>query len=378
MDTNLIGLLSKNSKLVNLYTGDVYRYIEQIGDSQFVKAVLQAEEKWNKYKLIYECVPEKEIVVDATELVPSDKVPFLTTKGKKLFDVRNMDIVTYTRNKETIKARVVYLDGGKEDKDTVFTFVGQEGQDISDTGKGYTAEQFANDFNEKKRAVKRISVEDGAFAEIDTRFNIIEHEVKEKKVKTLKKITFEKAYKPLNSSGLRRRLSKIGFYYKDEKAYKKLSLWALKVKKEKEVAVTEDVVRDIISGINKEACIERFSYLEAYNIAKQIYVFDVKHNYQIELANIKRKATIDVTEEEKAYTSSNIERLEKEISDCDEKLEELNRFRKTILEDYKKEIMAEKAERRKTKKPLFNSFNYKSKKVENSDISENSSEEKIA
>ena len=140
MDINLIGLLTKGSKLVNMYTGDVYTFVEQIGKSQFIKAVLKAEEKWNKYKLIYEEVPEKELTVDATELVPNDKIPFISVKGKKLFEVRNMEIVSYTRKKETIKARVVYLGKGKEEKDTVFTFVGQEGQDISDTGKGYTAE----------------------------------------------------------------------------------------------------------------------------------------------------------------------------------------------------------------------------------------------
>ena len=74
-------------------------------------------------------VPEKELIVDAAELVPNDKIPFISVKGKKLFDVRNLDIVTYTRKKETIKARVVYLGKGKEDKDAVFTFVGQDGQE---------------------------------------------------------------------------------------------------------------------------------------------------------------------------------------------------------------------------------------------------------
>lgn len=306
MDTNLISLLTKGSKLVNLYTGNVYLFIEQVGDSQFVKAVLQAEEKWNKYKMIYEDVPEKELIVDAAELVPNDKIPFISVKGKKLFDVRNLDIVTYTRKKETIKARVVYLGKGKEDKDAVFTFVGQDGQDISDTGKGYTAEQFANDYNTKKKAVKRITVEDGFFAEIDTRFNVIDIDTAkdEKKKVSVKKISFKKVYKPLNASGLRKRMKKLGFYYKDEKAYKKLSLWAIKVKKQEEVAITEEYVRRLASENSQEYKLSKYSYFEAYNIAKQLFVLDAKHNYQIELANIKRKATIDVTEEEKAYTKA--------------------------------------------------------------------------
>lgn len=376
MDTNLISLLTKGSKLVNLYTGDVYLFIEQVGDSQFVKAVLQAEEKWNKYKMIYEDVPEKELIVDAAELVPNDKIPFISVKGKKLFDVRNLDIVTYTRKKETIKARVVYLGKGKEDKDAVFTFVGQDGQDISDTGKGYTAEQFANDYNTKKKAVKRITVEDGFFAEIDTRFNVIDIDTAkdEKKKVSVKKISFKKVYKPLNASGLRKRMKKLGFYYKDEKAYKKLSLWAIKVKKQEEVAITEEYVRRLASENSQEYKLSKYSYFEAYNIAKQLFVLDAKHNYQIELANIKRKATIDVTEEEKAYTKANIERLDKEIADCDSKLDELNGFRKTILDDFKKEIAAEKAEKNKAKKKVR-----KSKSIKNSDVSdEKNADEKIA
>ena len=352
MDKNLIGLLAKGSKLVNLYTGNVYKFIEQDGDSQFVKAVLQGEEKWNKYKLIYEESPEKEMRVDAAELVPADKIPFISTKGKKLFDVRNMDIVTYKKGKDTIKARVIYLDGGKEDKDTVFTFVGQEGQDISDTGIGYTAEQFANDYNAKSKAVKRISVEDGFFAEIDTRFNVIEKAEKPKKVKQPSKLfATKKEYKPLSISASRKRIKKLGFYYKDEKAYKKLSLWAIKIKKLTEEAVSEEFVRDLIGGKADVNVLDKFKYLEAYNIAKQLYVFEAKHNHQIELANIKRKASIDVTEEEKAYTSANIERLEKEIADCDDKLAELNGFRKTILEDYNKEMAALKKEKNSKKKP---------------------------
>lgn len=376
MDTNLISLLTKGSKLVNLYTGNVYLFIEQVGDSQFVKAVLQAEEKWNKYKMIYEDVPEKELIVDAAELVPNDKIPFISVKGKKLFDVRNLDIVTYTRKKETIKARVVYLGKGKEDKDAVFTFVGQDGQDISDTGKGYTAEQFANDYNTKKKAVKRITVEDGFFAEIDTRFNVIDIDTAkdEKKKVSVKKVSFKKVYKPLNTSGLRKRMKKLGFYYKDEKAYKKLSLWAIKVKKQEEVAITEEYVRRLASENSQEYKLSKYSYFEAYNIAKQLFVLDAKHNYQIELANIKRKATIDVTEEEKAYTKANIERLDKEIADCDSKLDELNRFRKTILDDFKKEIAAEKAEKNKAKKKVR-----KSKSIKNSDVSdEKNADEKIA
>lgn len=376
MDTNLISLLTKGSKLVNLYTGDVYLFIEQVGDSQFVKAVLQAEEKWNKYKMIYEAVPEKELIVDAAELVPNDKIPFISVKGKKLFDVRNLDIVTYTRKKETIKARVVYLGKGKEDKDAVFTFVGQDGQDISDTGKGYTAEQFANDYNTKKKAVKRITVEDGFFAEIDTRFNVIDIDIAkdEKKKVSVKKISFEKVYKPLNASGLRKRMKKLGFYYKDEKAYKKLSLWAIKVKKQEEVAITEEYVRKLASENSQEYKLSKYSYFEAYNIAKQLFFLDAKHNYQIELANIKRKATIDVTEEEKAYTKANIERLGKEIADCDSKLDELNGFRKTILDDFKKEIATEKAEKNKAKK-----MGRKSKSIKNSDVSgEKNADEKIA
>ena len=375
MDTNLISLLTKGSKLVNLYTGDTYSYIEQVGNSQFVKAVLQAEEKWNKYKMIYEEVPEKEMVVDAAELVPNDKVPFISVKGKKLFDVRNLDIVTYTRKKETVKARVVYLGEGKEEKDTVFTFVGQEGQDLSDTGKGYTAEQFANDFNTKKKAVKRITVEDGFFAEIDTRFNVasIDEKRNEHKNIPIKSISLKKEYKPLNASGLRKRLKKLGFYYKDEKAYKKLSLWELKIKKKEEIAVTEHYVREIASSNIPDVKLTKFTYFEAYNIAKQIYVLDAKHNYQIELANMKRKASIDVTEEEKTYTHLNIERLDKEISDCDSQLTELNEFRKSILTDLKKEIAAEKAARSKNKKMVS-----KEQKIEKSSVSEKSADEKIA
>ena len=354
MDINLIGLLTKGSKLVNMYTGDVYTFVEQIGKSQFIKAVLKAEEKWNKYKLIYEEVPEKELTVDATELVPNDKIPFISVKGKKLFEVRNMEIVSYTRKKETIKARVVYLGKGKEEKDTVFTFVGQEGQDISDTGKGYTAEQFANDYNSKKRAVKRISVEDGFFAEKDTRFNVVDISTKrsQKKHPSFKKILSEKEYKPLNASGLRKRMKKLGFYYKDEQAYKKCNVWARVVKKEKDVAVTEQYIKDLVNDNAQEHKLSRFSYFEAFNMAKQLYVLDAKYNYQIELANIKRKADIDVTEEEKAYTRANLDRLNKEISDCDENLAELNGFRKAILSDRKKEIKADREARIENKRML--------------------------
>lgn len=354
MDINLIGLLTKGSKLVNMYTGDVYTFVEQIGKSQFIKAVLKAEEKWNKYKLIYEEVPEKELTVDATELVPNDKIPFISVKGKKLFEVRNMEIVSYTRKKETIKARVVYLGKGKEEKDTVFTFVGQEGQDISDTGKGYTAEQFANDYNIKKRAVKRISVEDGFFAEKDTRFNVVDISTKrsQKKHPSFKKILSEKEYKPLNASGLRKRMKKLGFYYKDEQAYKKCNVWARVVKKEKDVAVTEQYIKDLVNDNAQEHKLSRFSYFEAFNMAKQLYVLDAKYNYQIELANIKRKADIDVTEEEKAYTRANLDRLNKEISDCDDNLAELNGFRKAILSDRKKEIKADREARIENKRML--------------------------
>ena len=354
MDINLIGLLTKGSKLVNMYTGDVYTFVEQIGKSQFIKAVLKAEEKWNKYKLIYEEVPEKELTVDATELVPNDKIPFISVKGKKLFEVRNMEIVSYTRKKETIKARVVYLGKGKEEKDTVFTFVGQEGQDISDTGKGYTAEQFANDYNSKKRAVKRISVEDGFFAEKDTRFNVVDISTKrsQKKHPSFKKLLSEKEYKPLNASGLRKRMKKLGFYYKDEQAYKKCNVWARVVKKEKDVAVTEQYIKDLVNDNAQEHKLSRFSYFEAFNMAKQLYVLDAKYNYQIELANIKRKADIDVTEEEKAYTRANLDRLNKEISDCDDNLAELNGFRKAILSDRKKEIKADREARIENKRML--------------------------
>ena len=354
MDINLIGLLTKGSKLVNMYTGDVYTFVEQIGKSQFIKAVLKAEEKWNKYKLIYEEVPEKELTVDATELVPNDKIPFISVKGKKLFEVRNMEIVSYTRKKETIKARVVYLGKGKEEKDTVFTFVGQEGQDISDTGKGYTAEQFANDYNSKKRAVKRISVEDGFFAEKDTRFNVVDISTKrsQKKHPSFKKLLSEKEYKPLNASGLRKRMKKLGFYYKDEQAYKKCNVWARVVKKEKDVAVTEQYIKDLVNDNAQEHKLSRFSYFEAFNMAKQLYVLDAKYNYQIELANIKRKADIDVTEEEKAYTKTNLDRLNKEISDCDDNLAELNGFRKAILSDRKKEIKADREARIENKRML--------------------------
>ena len=354
MDINLIGLLTKGSKLVNMYTGDVYTFVEQIGKSQFIKAVLKAEEKWNKYKLIYEEVPEKELTVDATELVPNDKIPFISVKGKKLFEVRNMEIVSYTRKKDTIKARVVYLGKGKEEKDTVFTFVGQEGQDISDTGKGYTAEQFANDYNIKKMAVKRISVEDGFFAEKDTRFNVVDISTKrsQKKHPSFKKILSEKEYKPLNASGLRKRMKKLGFYYKDEQAYKKCNVWARVVKKEKDVAVTEQYIKDLVNDNAQEHKLSRFSYFEAFNMAKQLYVLDAKYNYQIELANIKRKADIDVTEEEKAYTRANLDRLNKEISDCDDNLAELNGFRKAILSDRKKEIKADREARIENKRML--------------------------
>lgn len=355
MEKNLIRLLSKGSKLINLYTGDVYKFVEQIGDSQFVKAVLQREEKWNKYKLIYEVEPEKEMTVDSTELVPGDVIPFISVKGKKLFCVRNMDIVTYTRNKETIKARVIYLDGGEDIKDAVFTFVNQDGEDISDTGVGYTAEQFANDYNSKNKAVKKISVEDGLFAEIDSRFN--DFDIKDKgKTSTPKKNinikkVFEKTYKPLTITGLRKRIKKLGFYYKDKMAYKKLSMWAIKVKKQTENAITEDFVRNIISGRSEVKKLDGFKYLEAYNIAQQLYVNDCKHKDQIELANIKRKSTIDVTEEEKAHTKANLERLEKEISNYDNRLSELDRFRKSILQDSTKEIrvLKEKKHTRKTK-----------------------------
>ena len=387
MDKNLIGLLANGSKLVNLYTGDVYKFLEQEGDTQFIRAILQSEEKWNKYKMVYEDVPEKEMRVDSAELVPGDKIPFISVKGKKLFDVRNMDIVTYTRNKETIKARVVYLDGGNEDKDTVFTFVGQDGKDISDTGKGYTAEQFANDFNKKKKAVKRIVVEDGFFAEKDTRFNLAEIAEKAPKIEatTSTVVTTKKAYKPLNISGLRNRLKKLGFYCKDQTAFTKLSFWDMKVKKKKEIAVTEQLLilfnssdeskldelrmndpalyEQVIEIRNNK--LEQYKFIEAYNVVKQLLIQETKQNCQVELANIKRKASIDVTDEEKAYTSTNIVRIEKQIEECDKKLDELNGFRKTILEDYNKELEAVKAIKDARKKTGHNKgglFSAKNKK----------------
>ena len=147
-----------------------------------------------------------------------------------------------------------------------------------------------------------------------------------------------------------------------------------KGKKQEEVAITEEYVRKLASENSQEYKLGKYSYFEAYNIAKQLFVLDAKHNYQIELANIKRKATIDVTEEEKAYTKANIERLDKEIADCDSKLDELNGFRKTILDDFKKEIAAEKAEKNKAKKKVR-----KSKSIKNSDVSdEKNADEKIA
>ena len=351
MNINLIGLLAKGSTLVNLYTGDKYSFIEQEADTQFIKVKLFEEEKWNKYKLIYEVEPAKELRVDASELVPGDMIPFVNLKGKKMFDVRNMDIVTYTRNKETIKVRVIFLEKGKEDKDTVFTFVDQNGNDISDTGSGYTVEQFANNFNTKRRAVKRISVEDGFFAEVDRRFNEVNKTDPFEK-KKVKKVDIPKEDKPLTISGLRNRLTVLGFYYKDEVAHTILNPWKKIVRKEKEILVTEDFVKQVISDRDMDR-IERLKFIEAYNIARQLYVHDVKHKYQVELGNIKHKASIDVTEEEKAFSQQNMDRLEAEIESCDKMLTELHGYRKSIIEDLKKEVAHNKAEKRKNKKPLF-------------------------
>ena len=351
MNINLIGLLAKGSTLVNLYTGDKYSFIEQEANTQFIKVKLFEEEKWNKYKLIYEVEPAKELRVDASELVPGDIIPFINIKGKKMFGVRNMDIVKYTRNKETIKVRVIFLDKGKEDKDTVFTFVDQNGNDISDTGSGYTVEQFANDYNPKRRAIKRISVEDGFFAEVDRRFNEINKADPFEK-KKVEKVKVPKEDKPLTISGLKNRLTILGFYYKDEVAHTMLNPWKKYVRKEEEILVTEDFIKKVISDREMDR-IERLKLIEAYNIARQLYVHNVKHNYQVELANMKHKATIDVTEEEKAFSNQNIERLEAEIESCDKMLLELHGYRKAIIEDLKKEISNYKEEKRQNKKPLF-------------------------
>ena len=61
---------------------------------------------------------------------------------------------------------------------------------------------------------------------------------------------------------------------------------------------------------------------------------------------------LPATEEEKAYTRANLDRLNKEISDCDDNLAELNGFRKAILSDRKKEIKADREARIENKRML--------------------------
>ena len=111
--------------------------------------------------------------------------------------------------------------------------------------------------------------------------------------------------------------------------------------------------------------LEQYKFIEAYNVVKQLLIQETKQNCQVELANIKRKASIDVTDEEKAYTSTNIVRIEKQIEECDKKLDELNGFRKTILEDHNKELEAVKAIKDARKKTGHNKgglFSAKNKK----------------
>lgn len=343
MDINLIGLLSKGSILVNLYTGDRYVYLEKSEQPGYVKAVLQAHEKWNKYKLIYEDEPEKEVNVDVIDLVPTDKIPFMNARGKKLFDVRNMDIVTYKRNKEIIKARVVFLGNAENEKDIVFTFVGQNGDDISDTGNGYTVEQFAQEFNKKGKAIKRVQIEGGVFAEVDRRFNTTTQEKDVIKEKALKKVKLIPTDEPLSVADLNKRLAKLKCGYKDGFAFEKTGLF----KHGKPRFITEKYLDTVIADAAVGE-IERFRYLEVYNIAKQLQVHEQKNKYQVELANIKRKATIDVTEEEKANSNSNIERIDANIAACDKELAKLDGYRRTIVNDYNDAVALKKNNKKKS------------------------------
>ena len=109
----------------------------------------------------------------------------------------------------------------------------------------------------------------------------------------------------------------------------------MKVKKKKEIAVTEQLLilfnssdeskldelrmndpalyEQVIEIRNNK--LEQYKFIEAYNVVKQLLIQETKQNCQVELANIKRKASIDVTDEEKAYTSTNIVRIEKQIEE---------------------------------------------------------------
>lgn len=331
MDKNLISLLTKGSKLVNLYTGHVYRYIEQEGNSNYIKAILQGEEKWNKYKLIYEEVPAKEVRVDITELVAADIIPFISNKGKTLFTVYNLDIISYKKEKDIIPARVVLLEQAMEDENILFTLVDKAGNDISDTGRGYTVAEFSKIYNKKNKAVKKISIEDGIFAEVDKRFNIEENNADI--VKTIKKSNDVDTYKPLNLQGLHNRLKKLGFLYKDELAYKRLSLLE-KLKKETSFAVTTDMISSLVGSGFEGNKVDGTIYLEVYNIARQIREYGIRNGYEDEMLIMRDKATIDVTDEEKAYTQANIDRLENLIKECDIRIEELEAYRKSLINEH--------------------------------------------
>lgn|GEM_PF-6026486 len=345
MEARLMNLLVKGSKLINLYTGNTYRFIEANNKSGFVNAVIDEEEKWNKYKMVYEVEQSKQLIIDLAEVTPHDKIPFYNAKGKKMFEVRNLDIVSFVKDKKAVTGRVVLLNNNAAEKTIKFTFVDQYGNDISDTGCGYTVEEYAAGFNPKGKLVKIIPIEFGAFAEVDQRFNqnvntkSLEKKVKEKNVEVVKE------EKPLNESGLTKRLAKLGFIYKNGEATTKKGLFN---RKEVLVINEEYISKLLVEGKEKE--VKDLQCLEAYNIAKQLKAHNDKSALKIELANAKRKATIDTTEEEKAYTQANIDRLNEAIKACDESLDELNKYRKNIVQELNQKILEVKSAKGKKEK----------------------------
>lgn len=349
MEKNLVKLLSKGMMLQNLYTNHKYKFIKQDNkeNEDYLEVVLCAEEKWNKYKMVYEDERSKTITISRAEVIPSDFIPFVNKKGKVKFEVRNMDIVTYKQGKKTIKARVILIAGAEEPQNVIFTFVGSNGEDISDTGKGYTASEFAVEYNKNGRAVRKTIQTDGVFSEVDTRFNV-ESKNNPYKVECYKKPKKEKKEKkeqPLLSIGsIKTILKGLKFEYKDGLAIEK---------KKNAIVLTKETIHSILQ--NEDISVkEKLRYEEAFNLAEQLKMQYTRKNYLIELANAKRAASIDVTKEEKDNTAFNINRLNGQIGELDIKLKSLNEYREMIL-------IKKKAEKEKNRKQGFFQFFFRKK-----------------
>ena len=132
-------------------------------------------------------------------------------------------------------------------------------------------------------------------------------------------------YKSLDYNGLEKRLKSLGFIYKNNAAY---------FKKEPNIAVKDKLTKEVITSSDLNIRLNKLNYFEGVNIASQLALHDFIKESKKELEAIKRKATIDVTKEEKANSNTIIQKLNNKIEESQTNLNNLDKQRKRIYEDY--------------------------------------------